>query len=115
MTDQRLEKALEFANYRSTLANQKEKLKDRCEAQLNYAYNGGIFHINETLISFVDSFHRQGKQSMVMLDSNKTPVDIENLEEFYNQITTRWFESVNEYHRQHTDLANKRKVHKLVD
>mgnify|MGYP004396303089 FL=1 len=37
MTDQRLEKALEFANYRSTLANQKEKLKDRCEAQLNYA------------------------------------------------------------------------------
>ena len=35
MTDQRLEKALEFANYRSTLANQKEKLKDRCEAQLN--------------------------------------------------------------------------------
>ena len=115
MTDQRLEKALEFANYRSTLANQKEKLKDRCEAQLNYAYNGGIFHIRETLISFVDSFHRQGKQSMVMLDSNKTPVDIENLEDFYNQITTRWFESVNEYQRQHTDLANKRKVHKLVD
>ena len=97
------------------MANQKEKLKDRCEAQLNYAFNGGIFHISETLISFVDSFHRQGKQSMVMLDSNKTPVDIENLEDFYNQITTRWFESVNEYHRQHTDLANKRKVHKLVD
>ena len=53
MTDQRLEKALEFANYRATLANQKAKLKDRCEAQLNYAYNGGIFHISESLISFV--------------------------------------------------------------
>ena len=71
MTDQRLEKALEFANYRSTLANQKEKLKDRCEAQLNYAYNGGIFHINETLIAFIDSFCKQDKKSMVMLDSNK--------------------------------------------
>ena len=62
MTDQRLEKALEFANYRSTLANQKEKLKDRCEAQLNYAYNGGIFHINETLIAFIDSFCKQDKK-----------------------------------------------------
>jgi len=110
MTDQRLENALEFANYRATLANQKAKLKDRCEAQLNYAYNGGIFHISESLISFVDSFYRQGKKSMIMLDSNKTPVDIEDVQEFYNQITTRWFESVNEYHRQ-----NKRKVHTLID
>jgi len=52
---------------------------------------------------------------MVVLDNNQTPVDIENLQEFYDSITTRWFESVNEYHRQHTELADKRKVHKLVD
>ena len=52
---------------------------------------------------------------MVVLDTNKTPVDIENLEDFYNKICTRWFESVNEYHRQEQELANKRKVNKLVE
>jgi len=115
MTDSRVEKALEFANYRATLNNQKQKLKDQCEANLNYAFNGGLFYIDQTLISFIGNFLSQGKTAMVVLDNNQTPVDIENLQEFYDSITTRWFESVNEYHRQHTELADKRKVHKLVD
>ena len=38
MTDQRLEKALEFANYRSTLANQKEKLKDSDKEKIKYSH-----------------------------------------------------------------------------
>ena len=66
-------------------------------------------------IIIIGNFLSQGKTAMVVLDNNQTPVDIEDLQEFYDQITTRWFESVNEYHRQHTELANKRKVHKLVD
>ena len=48
MTDERLEKALEFANYRQTLFNQKKILQDNCEAQLSYAYNGGTFKIDQT-------------------------------------------------------------------
>lgn len=115
MTDSRVEKALEFANYRSTLNNQKQKLKDQCEANLNYAFNGGLFYVDQTLISFIGNFLSQGKEAMVVLDKNQTPIDIKNLQEFYDSITTRWFESVNEYHRQHLELATKRKVHKLVD
>ena len=42
MTDLRLEKALEFANYRSTLAVQQKQLKDKCEARLNYAFQWWI-------------------------------------------------------------------------
>lgn len=113
--DTRIEKALEFANYRTTLANQKQKLKEQCEASLNFAHNGGLFVIDETLISFIGNFVKEGKKSMVVLDTNRTPVDIEDLEEFYNKMCTRWFESVNEYHRQEQELANKRKVNKLVE
>ena len=115
MTDQRLEKALEFANYRQTLANQKQILKDRCASQLNYAYNGGLFTIDNALISFIGIFVNKGKKSMVVLDSNNSPIDIENLEEFFEHITSRYFESVNEYHRQDQDLAHKRKTVKLVE
>lgn len=71
--------------------------------------------INETLISFIGNFVKEGKKSIVVLDTNRTPVDIEDLEEFYNKMCTRWFESVNEYHRQEQELANKRKVNKLVE
>ena len=113
--DTRIEKALEFANYRTTLANQKQKLKEQCEASLNFAHNGGLFVIDETLISFIGNFVKEGKKSIVVLDTNRTPVDIEDLEEFYNKMCTRWFESVNEYHRQEQELANKRKVNKLVE
>ena len=113
--DTRIEKALEFANYRTTLANQKQKLKEQCEASLNFAHNGGLFVIDETLISFIGNFVKEGKKSMVVLDTNRTPVDIEDLEEFYNKMCTRWFESVNEYYRQEQELANKRKVNKLVE
>ena len=52
---------------------------------------------------------------MVVLDSNQTPVEIEDLTSFHDTITSRWFESVNEYNRQYQELANKRKVSKLVE
>jgi len=115
MTDIRLEKALEFANYRSTLSVQQKQLKERCEARLNFAYNGGLFKIDQTLIAFVGNFLKEDKQAMVILDANQTPVDIENLQQFYEDITTRWMESVNDYHRQHQELSTKRKVNKLVE
>ena len=66
MTDERLEKALEFANYRQTLFNQKKILQDNCEAQLSYAYNGGTFKIDQTLIAFINSFWKGGLQPMIM-------------------------------------------------
>jgi hypothetical protein len=115
MTDLRLEKALEFANYRSTLAVQQKQLKDKCEARLNYAFNGGLFKINETLISFVGNFLQQDKKAIVILDANETPIDIEDLQKFYEDITTRWFEAVNDYHRQYQELSTKRKVSKIVE
>ena len=79
MTDERLEKALEFANYRQTLFNQKKILQDNCEAQLSYAYNGGTFKIDQTLIAFINSFLAEGKEEMVVLDTNKTPIKITDL------------------------------------
>jgi len=115
MSNEKLENALSFANYRQTLSNQKAKLQDQCEAQLNFAYNGGLFYINESLISFVNSFITDGKESMCVLDSNKTPIEITDLKDFQTKLHSRYFESVNEYFRSYQELAQKRKVKALVE
>ena len=52
--DEKVAKALEFANYRQTLNNQIQTLKVRTETQLIISKNGGTFHINESLISFLN-------------------------------------------------------------
>ena len=113
MTDLRLEKALEFANYRSTLSVQQKQLREQCEARLNFAFNGGLFKIDQNLISFVGNFLKEDKKSMVILDSNQTPIDLEDLQKFYEDINTRWFEAVNDYHRQYQEVSTKRKGTKL--
>ena len=82
---------------------------------MNYAFNGGLFKINETLISFIGNFLQQDKKAIVILDANETPIDIEDLQKFYEDITTRWFEAVNDYHRQYQELSTKRKVSKIVE
>ena len=115
MTDERLEKALEFANYRQTLFNQKKILQDTCEAQLSYAYNGGTFKIDQTLIAFINSFLAEGKEEMVVLDTNKTPIKITDLKQFQDDVTSKYFEVTNEFHKQYEELQNSRKVEKLVD
>ena len=115
MTDERLEKALEFANYRQTLFNQKKILQDNCEAQLSYAYNGGTFKIDQTLIAFINSFLAEGKEEMVVLDANKTPIKITDLKQFQDDVTSKYFEVTNEFHKQYEELQKSRKVEKLVD
>ena len=51
--------------------------------------NGGLFKINETLISFVGNFLQQDKKAIVILDANET-IDIEDLQKFYEDTPTRW-------------------------
>ena len=51
--DERLEKALEFANYRITLGNQKRTLKQRTLVLQTVHYANGVFHANPTTIAFV--------------------------------------------------------------
>ena len=41
--DERLEKALEFSNYRATIETQKKNLQMRVETQQTVHYNGGSF------------------------------------------------------------------------
>lgn len=112
--DERLQKALDFANFRVSLQNQRENLKLKLKEHLTYSVNGGTFSIDSNLISFV-SVLLQKTEEAVLLDQNEIPIFIENLEEFYNEILSRYINATNEYHDEYEKLKKSRTVGKVVN
>ena len=111
----KLTKALEFANYRTTLNVQHNNLKAKVQTLLNYSINGGTFEINQTLISFIQTLIDQKHTKAVLLDVYNNPIEIDGLDVFLEEIISRYFEATNEYHAEYTKLRKSRKVHKLID
>jgi hypothetical protein len=96
--DNRLEQALEFSNYKTTVFQQKQDLKLKLETTLMHAVNGGIFKVSQELISFVDVLLRKEVTEAVLIDSRANPVRITDLISFQENIIGLYFEAANEYH-----------------
>jgi hypothetical protein len=114
--DERLKQALDFANYRQTLAIQRKTLKETTEAELIYGYGGGIFKIDRSLLTFVQLLIDQGRtENIPLLDINSIPVLVTNLEEFKNEIFDRYFSATVKYIESYNKLKTSRSIEKLVD
>ena len=111
----KLTKALEFANYRLTLNVQHNALRSKVQTLLSYSTNGGTFEISQMLISFVQTLITQGHTKAVLLDVYNNPIEIVGLDDFIDEILSRYFEATNEYHAEYSKIKKSRKVHKLVD
>ena len=111
----KLTKALEFANYRTTLNVQHNALKAKVQTLLSFSINGGTFEISQELISFVKLLMEKEYSNAILLDVYNNPIKIDDLEKFLEEILSRYFEAVNEYHAEYTKLKKARKVHKLID
>jgi hypothetical protein len=111
----KLTKALEFANYRLTLNVQHNALRSKVQTLLSYSTNGGTFEISQMLISFVQTLITQGHTKAVLLDVYNNPIEIVGLDDFLDEILSRYFEATNEYHAEYSKIKKSRKVHKLVD
>ena len=110
----RLTKALEFANYRTTLNNQQAQLKAKTQSLLSYSINGGTFTIDIPLITFCKQLLDEGQKQVVLLDIYNNPIQIE-IESFYEEIQSRYFEVTNDYYAEYEKLRKSRKVHKVLD
>jgi hypothetical protein len=114
--DDRLKNALDFSNYRQTLSIQRKSLKERMQGKLTYGFNGGIFKIDQTLLSFVSILCTEGRtRGVVLLDINENPILIENLEVFKTEIFDRFFTVSFEYQEEYNKIKKSRSVEKLVD
>jgi len=114
--DLRLKSALDFSNYQQTLSLQRKILKEKVSAKLTYGHNGGIFKIDQSLISFVQTLIDLGRvKGVPLLDTNGTPVLVEDLIEFRDEILDRYFSSTLEYLDQYQTLKKSRSVETLLD
>ena len=113
-TDERLAKALEASNYRITLANQRKNSRLKLNRFLTFPKNGGVFFITHELISFVQSLLIAGKESTIILDTNENPIEILNIEEFFDEIYDRYYQAMNDYLADYKQFQQSRSVQKLV-
>ena len=111
--DARLQEAITHANYRQTLAIERQRLKDQALSELVFAYNGGLFTANKELIAFVNAIKEYG--SATILDDNDYPVAVDDLEEFNAKVISTYFESTNRYLADYEQIRQKRSAAKLVD
>lgn len=111
-----LKTALEFSNFQSSLSVKRRLLKEKLDAGLTLGYSGGIFKIDSCLITFVHILIEKGRLSGIpLIDSNGTPVVIDDLAAFQNIILDRYFSSINEYQEKIDRLKKARSVEKLLD
>ena len=114
--DERLSKALEFANYSVTINNQKKILKEKFQEDMIFFVQGSQFTITRELINFVNLLVEKGiVEDTVLIDDNGIPVLIKDLEEFLTNVLDQYFQSANEYHEKYVELSKKRSVEKLID
>lgn len=95
--DERLEKALAFANYKTSVFNNKENIRIKTDTLLTYAINGGIFKITLELINFTKLLIDSRVSVVILIDSNSNPIEITDVVSFHEDILSKYFEATNYY------------------
>lgn len=113
--DERLEKALDFSNYMVTLNNQRRVIHEKFLENCVHYLNGGKFSVNRDLITFCHTLLQSDQTSAVIIDDNNTPVEVEDLQKFLDDILDIYFTNSYEYLEQYNDIKKNRTVEGLVD
>jgi spore germination protein GerM len=113
--DERLEKAMESAKYRVTLFNQKENCKLKFKQSLTFSKNGGVFKVDESLISFVSTLISRGSESTILIDTNGNPIHITDLNEFFDDIVDRYHQATNDFLIDFKKIQASRKIAPMMD
>lgn len=104
-----LEKALEFANYQSTLNKERNFLKQKFQDQTVLAYGGGLFKLTPEFIKSIESLDTDW-----VLDLNGNPVKITDKTEFLEQARQTYINAITAYGEAYQLLRTKRNVKSLV-
>lgn len=110
--DQRLSKALEYADYVKTFKNKKRILQQKYEKDCILYYNGHAFVCSIELIAFALN---QGEPYWIV-DANGVPAHIEQVLDFYTKVKDTYFSATESYGVEYNKmLSGKRSVEGLLD
>jgi hypothetical protein len=113
--DERLEKALDFSNYMTTLNNQRRIIREQFLETCVHYLNGGKFSVNRDLITFCHTLLQNHQTSAVLIDDNDAPVEVEDLQKFLDEILNIYFTTSYEYFDKYNEIKKNRSVKGLVD
>ena len=112
---ERLEKALDFSNTMKTFNLNKNNLKVKTQNLLSYSTAGGSFSVDQSLISFMNFVVSSGKTEITLLDKNGIPIRIGDTEKFLDEVSSLYFEVVNDYYNEYQKLRSSRKIEKVLE
>ena len=107
--DQHLESALSFAQYQTTINQQRRILKEKFESDTVIAVNGGLFKITQEWLGSFDPTNNW------YIDTNGNPTYIENPGEFLSQARSIYKQALAKYGEEFTKLRTQRSVKALTD
>jgi len=112
---ERLAKALDFSNTMQTFNLAKNNLKVKTQNLLSHSTNGGTFRVSQELIAFANMALVSGKTSLILLDKNDIPIQIDDTQKFVEEISSLYFEVINEYYNDYQKLRSSRKIEKVLE
>jgi hypothetical protein len=113
--DNSLEQALDVANYRLTLANQKTNLKHKLQIQQTVSHAGGLFLASIQLITYAKFLIDSAYEQQVFIDTNDIPVMVRDLPVFLNKLNEAYTAAMNEYYAETEKTKKQRTVRALVN
>jgi hypothetical protein len=114
--DERIEKAFEVANYMATLSNQRRIILEEYNQKLVHYVNGATFQVSPQLISFTKTMIDSGHTSNIaFVDSNNFPVIVDNVQIFFDSITSIYIEATNDYADKYAKIKGKRKIAEIIE
>lgn len=115
--DERLERALDFSNYRMILSTRQKNLKTLFENKLLFHYESGIFKADKEFLTFVFLIQKNplNREGYIFIDQNDTPILISDLQEFYKLIDERYSTSLKQYYESYQKLSEARDIRKALD
>jgi hypothetical protein len=113
--DDRLEKALEFANYRITNETQRRNMEARIDSMLTLHHNQGIFKADPTTIAFVGALSSNTSDDYhIIVDVQNRPIEVTNIKVLLDELLSTYASTMNEMLTQHNKLKKSRNVKKLI-
>jgi hypothetical protein len=106
-----LEQALAFAEYQTTLNNQRTLIRQRFQDDQLLAYNGGLFKIT---LEFIGGLQTLG-ESVWAIDVNGNPIQVKDPEEFLSKAQDTWARATAAYGEAYEQLKKQRSVKALTN
>ena len=113
--DDRLEKALDFSNHMITLNNQRNLIHEKFLENCVHYVNGGKFNVNRELINFCNTLIQNNQSSSILLDDNNSPIEIENLQDFLDEILNIYSTNAYAYLQKFNELKKTRTIEGILN